>query len=560
MLKNILICSAALALLSSCSNSKSGPHPQLGDLDSRGVYHPLDNETDPDKVENWFTKGPSNHVEGVDAERAYYDFHLNLNAPDVIVAIIDSGVDINHEDLKDRIWINQAEAQGLAGIDDDSNGFIDDIHGWNFLGGHDAQGNNVDVSDERSEATRQLAHLHKLQVTLSSQGKNLSTDDQMLLNQFNQEVTGDRNVAQFQLTNTQSALSAIATQYNLIQNKININFDQLTIEDIQKFSPNTTAETDAKAKILAQLNNNSAQSVQRLQIRAKTLNYSLEYILNENFDPRAQIIHDDPDDFSQTSYGNNDVTGPDALHGTHVAGIIAANRDNGIGIDGIAENAKIMILRAVPNGDEYDKDIYLSVKYAVDNGARVINMSFGKTYSPHKDQLDQIFQYAASKGVVIVHSAGNSAANNDSTPIFPNRFIAHPTIDTEIKTWIEVGASTRYDSSQLVASFSNFGQHSVDIFAPGADIKSTTPGNTYTILSGTSMASPAVTGVVALLMSQKPNLTGEQIRQVLLDSARSRSSLLVESPSTMDFVSFDTLCKTGGVADSYAAIKKILSL
>lgn len=547
------------SLMFACSKDEK-PEPKPNDLDPRGVFHPLDNETDPDKIDNWFTKGPSEKVEGIDIERAYKTLNLNPNAKSIVVAVIDGGFDLKHEDLKGRMWVNEKEAQGLKGIDDDQNGYIDDIHGWNFLGGKDEQGRNTHVNQERLESTRELVRLKKLKSILIATGQGLQKFDQAYYDKLEYEVIGDRTVTRIQIKYTQNAISRVQELFSKLQDQLKIPFNKLTLEAILNFKATTEIEQETKEALIVEFNSSFAKSVERLQLRLSQLQIALETSLNESFNPRAEVIKDNPDDFSSGHYGNNDVTGPDPLHGTHVAGIIAAIRNNGLGINGVSPYAKIMAIRAVPNGDEYDKDIYFAVKYAVDNGAKIINMSFGKRYSPHKTKLDEIFRYAASHGVLLVHASGNYAHNNDKRDNFPNRYQASPYANSELKNWIEVGASSRYSTSAIVANFSNYGKESVDIFAPGFEINSTSPNNTYTVLSGTSMAAPVVAGMLSVLMAQNLNYTPEQIRQVVLRNGRAKSSIQVLKPGTGELVKFGDLSRTGAIVDNYKALERLLAI
>lgn len=548
----------ATTLLFACSKEEK-PNPKPNDLDPRGVFRPLENETDPDKIDNWFTKGPLEKVEGIDAERAFKTLNLNPNAKPIIVAVIDGGIDLNHEDLKGRLWVNQKEVQGLAGVDDDQNGYIDDINGWNFLGGKDPQGRMLHVNLERYESTRELVRLKKLRATLIATGVGLRNFDQEYYEKLEYEVTGDRTVARIQIKYTQDTINRIKELFNNLQAKFNIPFEKLTLEAVESFKAATEAEQEAKEALIVEFNSSFAKSVERIQLRHRQLQQVLETSLNENFNPRAEVIKDNPDDFSNGYYGNNDVTGPDPLHGTHVAGIIAANRNNGLGINGVSPYATIMTIRAVPNGDEYDKDIYFAVKYAVDNGAKIINMSFGKRYSPHKNKLDEIFRYAAQRGVLLVHASGNYAHNNDKGDNYPNRYLESPRTHAEHKNWIEVGASSRYNTSALVANFSNYGKDSVDIFAPGFEINSTAPNNSYTILSGTSMAAPVVSGILSVLMAQNLNYSPEQVHQILLRNGRNKNSMLVIKPGLGELVKFGELSRTGSIVDNYSALEKLLN-
>jgi cell wall-associated protease len=278
----------------------------------------------------------------------------------------------------------------------------------------------------------------------------------------------------------------------------------------------------------------------------------LTYFYNENFNPRT-IVGDNYTNATEKVYGNNDVIGADSSHGTHVSGSIAAVRDNNLGIKGVATNVKIMAVRVVPNGDERDKDVANGIRYAVDNGAKIINMSFGKAFSPYKKVVDEAMKYAASKGVLLVHAAGNSNQNNDIEANFPNRVLKGST--EEVSTWLEIGASSFEKGLNLPADFSNYGKKSVDFFAPGVDILSTTPDNTYDTYSGTSMASPTAAGVAALILSYDSSLDASAVKSLMIDTSRRYPKLQVNLPGTETPVLFSSLSKTGTVVDVLEAVK-----
>jgi subtilisin family serine protease len=280
----------------------------------------------------------------------------------------------------------------------------------------------------------------------------------------------------------------------------------------------------------------------------------LAYNLDPDFDPRP-IVGDDPRNLSERAYGNTDVMGPDARHGSHVAGIIGAVRANAVGVDGIAPAVQLMTIRAVPDGDERDKDIANAIRYAADNGAHIINMSFGKGWSPQKGAVDEAVRYAESKGVLLVHAAGNEGEHIGRKPSFPTPFY---TTGGKANLWIEVGASSWKGGDKLAAEFSNYDAERVDLFAPGVDIYSTVPGG-YERLSGTSMAAPVVTGVAALLMSYFPELTAADVKRVLLASAsRYGSQRVVRPGSESERVPFSQLSVTGGIVNVYDAVKMVL--
>jgi subtilisin family serine protease len=268
---------------------------------------------------------------------------------------------------------------------------------------------------------------------------------------------------------------------------------------------------------------------------------------------RAEIVGDNEADINDRYYGNNDIMAGTPFHGTHVSGIIAAVRDNNKGIQGIADNVRIMMVRAVPDGDEHDKDIALAIRYAVDNGAKVINMSFGKDFSPQKNWVDDAVKYAESKNVLLVHAAGNDGKDIDSAYNFPNATLR--AMHDRAKNWITVGASGDPNAGGLTASFSNYGKEEVDVFAPGVKIYSSVPGGTtYANAQGTSMASPVVAGTAAFLLSYFPRLSAEQVKDVIEKSAQAPADS-VRKPGSDDTVALADICKTGGIINAYEAAK-----
>lgn len=422
---------------------------------------------------NWY----NNEDQGMFTEKAY-KFLKKKKSKTVIVGVIDSGVDIEHEDLKGQIWINEGEIAG-NGIDDDNNGYIDDVHGWNFLGNEKGE----HVNEARLEKTRILAQLSAKYEGIDPNSIDQDEEFKLYL-KVKEEVEAGR--AQFE-------------QYMGM-------IDQLP--------------PDAQEYIRAQM----------------------DYNLNVDFDDRS-LIGDDQNDFSDTQYGNNDVEGPDALHGTHVSGIIGALRGNDLGGDGVAENVKIMVLRAVPNGDEFDKDIALAVRYAVDNGAMVINMSFGKAYSPHQKEVYEAFKYADEKGVLLIHAAGNDAKDIDVEPNYPTSMYNFQT--EPLDHFVTIGASTKNKGAEMVASFSNYGAKGVDVFAPGFEIWNSVPQSEYMNLQGTSMAAPMVAGAAAMLKSYYPSLSMKEIKDALYSSS-------VKYPKVEGFAAKSV---TGGVINIYNAAK-----
>ncbi len=519
--------------------------------------------------EDWFNLNPEEDFrEGESINRLYRELSsfkpLHALTP-ITVAVIDSGVDISHEDLKNNLWKNAGELgldenghdKATNGIDDDNNGYIDDVYGWNFIGGYDLSGKPVHISAETLEKTRLL---RKFTQKLNA-GEKLSEEENLLYTNLKSEIENERTQAQEDLNSLNSGLLDIEKNYPPLEVYFKKSVELLTRADLVSLESTNEEILKARDKILSIFDGLGFPSVfkikQFIEINQDTLNYSL----NVDFDPRSSIVKDNPDDFNDINYGNNDVSGVENDHGTHVAGIIAAQRSNDIGIKGVASHARIMSLRAIPNGDERDKDIALSIRYAANMGARIINMSFGKQYSPDREMVQQAIEYAEQKGVLFIHAAGNEAKNLD---LYKNQNFPTPLKiknSEKISAWIEVGASSGTKGLSLPAIFSNYGQTSVDIFAPGVKIESCVPGNKYAVFSGTSMASPALAGVAALLWSIKPELTALEVRDLILNKGRSYEDLVVKKPSQIGplaQVLFSELSITGKIVDAFESFKELI--
>lgn len=437
---------------------------------------------------------------GISVEKAYQFLkEKNKVAQTVIVAVIDGGADTSHEDLKNILWHNPKEIAN-NGKDDDVNGYVDDIYGWNFLGNKD--GSNVKkASDEKSR----FYHAYKSKFS----GKeidttSLSTEEKYIYNSWKKaeaEINGGEN-DQVEVMMIEATTKALKKHSKIIADEIGK--EDFTVAELEAYEPKSKTVKDSKfiflnAMHLFQVDNDEKNTkiLEELQSELDAKKDEIAAKTTAPKDYRGEIVKDNYADIKDKFYGNNDVTGPDAMHGTHVTGIIAAQRNNGIGINGVADNVKVMELRVVPNGDEYDKDIALAIFYAVDNGAKIINMSFGKSYSPNKRWVDSAFRYAEKKDVLLVHAAGNESTNVDEKPNFPNPFMMME--NYKVKNFINVGASSdlQITSKSIAADFSNYGKENVDVFAPGVKIYSTLPGgNSYGNLQGTSMASPDRKSVV----------------------------------------------------------------
>lgn len=500
----------------------------------------------------------------IESDDTYSTLLNNRQGEVVIVAVIDSGVDIEHEDLADNVWVNADEIPN-NGIDDDKNGYIDDVHGWNFLG--NADGTNV--NGETLEVTRLYASLRGKYE--NAKPELLAKDQLKEYNKFlkyKEEVEEKRSAAQ-------NNLNSINMQRNIVAGMFDGMIEQFgNIVLTQDFLDTTDLQIpaqfkDALGELIGQFQaeNGEAPSFENIKEAVDSemtggLDYytsQANYHYNPDFKSR-DIIGDDYRDQEQMYYGNNDVEGPDAHHGTHVAGIIGAVRNNDIGMNGVAENVRIMSIRTVPDGDEHDKDVANAIRYAVDNGASVINMSFGKGYAWNKQVVDDAVRYAEKKDVLLVHAAGNSAQNNDNTDNFPNdKFKKAKGFlfwkKKAARNWLEVGALSYKTGEDSPATFSNYGANNVDIFAPGVFIYATTPDDTYEPLRGTSMASPVVAGVAAVLRSYFPTLSARQVKEIIMESS-SPQNILVKQPGSGNLVNFGDLSVTGGILNLKSAVTK----
>lgn len=507
--------------------------------------------------ENWFNLDyNADGVRGVSTEKVYQELVKDRKSTTVIVAVIDSGVDSEHEDLKDVMWVNADEIPG-NGIDDDKNGYVDDIHGWNFLGGKDGR----NVNDETLEVTRLYAHYRKLYGDLESTDglSKKQKKEYEVFKKVKKEVEDERNgakaqLASFEMTETMVMGGLKKAKELLGDNELN-----------EDFIGGLGEGSDPSEAMAIRLLQGAAEDGMNLEELEKEIagqiegakNYfqgQVDYFYNPDWNPRPDIIKDDYSNSYEKGYGNSDVKGPDAGHGTHVAGIIGAVRDNNLGMMGVADNVRIMSLRAVPNGDEHDKDVANAIIYAVDNGASVINMSFGKSYGWDKPAVDAAVKYACKKDVLLVHAAGNSNQDNDTASNFPNDRMGKKG-KKMAKNWIEVGALSWKKGEDAPARFSNYGAANVDLFAPGVDIYSTVPDvDAYEANSGTSMASPVCAGVAALLRSYFPELTAVQVKDILMSTVVPVKGD-VKLPGSDEKVKMSELCKTGGVVNAYEAFK-----
>ncbi len=542
-----LIAIASSILLTSCGAPAivSTPIENIDSIPLKNI-----NLTD-SQLKNWGARDlVSDTIPGMSVDKAYNEIIKTKKGQTVIVGVIDSGVDIEHEDLDGVVWTNPKEIKG-NGKDDDNNGYIDDIHGWNFLGTSE---------DENLEYVRIIKKLKPKYA-----GKNLASIAESNRDEYQQYIEAK---AEFEKEYQEAAGNKLQYEQILQQSKIShkavsgaLGKENYTSQELLALEAKTP-EMQQHIAFLSQMfgfldaGDTIPDFIKNLTEGVEHFTEQLNYNLNLDFDGRAPV-GDNVDDITDINYGDNKVMGHDPKkkgikHGTHVAGIIAAERNNGKGMNGVAQNVKIMAIRAVPNGDEYDKDIALAIRYAVNNGAKVINTSFGKYYSTHPEWVREAIQYAESKDVLIVNAAGNEGIDLDQKPVYPNDQIDNA---SEVASnFITVGALNYKYGADLVADFSNYGKSNVDVFAPGVKIWSTTPNNSYEYLQGTSMAAPAVAGVAALIRSYYPKLKASQVKQILIDSGLSTKATVNIGTDTPGISAFSELSKSGKMVNLYNAL------
>ncbi len=500
---------------------------------------------------NWHQLDPATTgFNGISLDKAYTLIKTKkLKSTRVLVAVIDSGIDTLHEDLKPILWTNPKEIPN-NGIDDDHNGYIDDVHGWNFIGGKDGR----NVKEDSYEGARVYNNLKQKWEDKEVDTTTLSASDKAEYATYlkaKDKVVGGVNKEEIAFI--KQLLPKFMAGDSILRKELGK--EEYSGKDLQGFTPKEPSAGRIKDLILSICKQNNSYDITNNQL-IDDINGQLrkaDAAENAPKEYRKEIVGDDETNINDRYYGNKDIMASTPFHGTHCSGIIAAVRNNGKGVEGIADNVRIMMVRAVPDGDEHDKDIANAIRYAVDNGARIISMSFGKDFSPQKQWVDDAFRYAEKKGVLLVHAAGNDAKNVDTADNFPNPVF----IDGKgrASNVITVGASGDLKNGGLTASFSNYGKKEVDVFAPGVSIYSTIPGDTtYGNASGTSMACPVVAGIAALVLEHYPKLTPQELKYVIEKSAVAPSEK-VNIPGTSEKTELSEISKTGGIVNAYEAIK-----
>lgn len=516
----------SLMLLAGCGSTAPILSTPIENIDSTPIK---ERSLTKEELKTWGHKDLiTDTIPGMSVDKAYAEIIKGKKGKKILVAVLDSGIDIDHEDLDGVIWTNSDEIPN-NGKDDDKNGYIDDIHGWNFLGNSYNETleitrivqkgpNHPDYATAKAELEADLEEFTGLKSQMDQIYSRVKQSNEALKAHLKQDVVTMENVNTIKTSN-QELMGHVLLAKNILGSGRFANLNEVVAE---------------------------------IKDNIDTVYERLNYHLNVNFNGRT-IVGDDPYDITDTSYGNNNVkhTVKSESHGTHVAGIIAAERNNGKGVNGVANNVEIMAVRMVPNGDEYDKDVALAIRYAVDNGAKIINTSFGKYFSSNSDWVRDAIAYAAKNDVLIVNAAGNENTNLDIKPVYPNDQVM---TGAEISdTFLTVGAIKNKYGSQIIAGYSNYGQTNVDVFAPGSDIYSTFPENEYKSIGGTSMAAPGVAGVAALVWSQYPKLTAAQVKKIIMQSGLAINREVVVDQKS-DAMPFSKASKTGKIVNAYNAL------
>jgi cell wall-associated protease len=499
---------------------------------------------------NWFAlDAKADGYYGISLNQAY-QFLKGKKSKTVVVTTIDSGIDTAQKDLQPVLWTNVKEKKG-NGKDDDKNGFIDDIHGWNFIGGPDGK---CDCK-ETSEEVREYERLKPKYFTATA---STATDKKEYTYWLHVKHLRDSTVnkADSELKQLTPIMSALVETSAIIKRKLNLKGDQsFTLADVNRIKATNDTLRDVKYMWTTTLSA-AGENANNVKILKDYTDYvtKLNNDVNPDLDMRKRTVGDNPDLLNDKPYGNNQLKMDQSFHGTMVAGFIGAARGNGYGIDGVADNVRIMSVVASPDGDEYDKDVANAIYYAVNNGAKIINMSFGKKLSPHKDWVDAAFKYAAAHDVLLVLASGNDSQNVDDNQDFPNDTFADGSA-TDADNVINVGASGMKADDVLAADFSNYGKKNVDVFAPGVQVTSVTVNAETETEDGTSFSSPITAGVAALVLEYFPDLSARQLKQVIMQSAHPLNGIMVNKPGTKEHVDFTTLSKSGGIVNAYEAVQ-----
>jgi cell wall-associated protease len=511
--------------------------------------------------QNWHWKDYNNDsVHGISLFKAYQSLALLPNKPNnIIVAVMDGGIDTNHQVLKTKLWNNLKEIPN-NGIDDDKNGYIDDLHGWNFLGNKNGQNINK-AADEKSRIYHKYKSTYDIQNIDSSRWTKVEKKQYEIWKQAALEIEfSEEDAANLQYL--KMATNAIQKLGNIIIKELNDS--NFTLNQLEPFQPVGKLALEAKlayfrtARLLGFDNETGYKELigdLKEYIEGKDKAANAKTVPPEPI--RANIIKDQYENLSDRNYGNNDITGPNAKHGTHVAGLVASIPDSNWKVNALYPAIQIMGIRVVPDGDEYDKDIALGIRYAVDNGAKIINMSFGKSFSPEQIWVDSAIRYAAKKDVLIIHSAGNEYYNLDTKSVYPNPYSSYLN-DTAYNVLTVAASSDQNLNGSILTDFSNFGPKIVDVLSPGNKIYSTLPGtNQYGYLQGTSMAAPIVSHIAAMIRSYFPALTAVEVKKIIMQSVwkPTDASTSYAIPQKEESKNLNEIAAAGGIVNAANAIE-----
>jgi cell wall-associated protease len=511
--------------------------------------------------ENWsHLDSDKDKIYGISLQKLYNENIIKNNSNSLIVAIIDTQIDLNQEDLKGKIWVNTKEIPDNK-IDDDKNGYIDDINGWNFVG----KPNGGYFSYGNFEYTRVV----KRWDSYFKNKKYVSEDSLIVFEEYKSaQAKLDKSIKYY--IGWKKSLDFRINHYKIVEDTINYFFPKkdYTIAKLdslyQKYKINDKTFKQRRDDNDLDLGSLIYYKKTDLEMGDKTIedligpSNQFDSIINKNLNVNfvdRDMIQDNPTKLEK-GYGNNQLNLYKNLnyHSTVVSGVIAGNRNNNIGIKGFHDNIKIMPLSTSISGDEHDKDIANAIYYAVDNGAKIINMSFGKEFSLEKKWTFDAYKYAEDHNVLIVHISGNDKFDIDKNPYYPNDndYVNKKEV---VGNFINVGSISKRTDSTMVSKFSNYGKENVDIFAPGEEIYVAKPNNEYGYDSGTSLAGPMVSGTAALIWLYYPKLTVKQVKDIILESGVSIDKMVVKPGTKDEMVPFADLCKTGKVLNAYNAMQ-----
>ncbi|WP_445455707.1 S8 family peptidase [Flavobacterium sp. HNIBRBA15423] len=485
----------------------------------------------------------------------------------IVIAVLDTQIDTNHEDLQDQFWVNIDEIPNNT-IDDDNNGYIDDVNGWNFLG--TKSGNYIvwanfeyvrfirdwkekfegkkkeDVEDKDLENFK----IYSRCIAVLNYKKKYYENNQKSLDYDIFIYPKAKDTLKYYFPNEDYNYEKLANLYNKVKG-----------DDKRTYSDMLNNKDEDFLALVYNFYSNYASNITSLEIlQDKKIQTDSILKKNLNIDYNERVFIGDNPNILEKGYGNNKINAKIKeirsfnTHSTEVSSIMASIRSNGLGSDGFSNNIKIMPLTISASGDEHDKDIAMAIYYAVDNGAKVINMSFGKDFSLHKEWVFEAMQYAENKNVLLVHCSSNDSRDIDRYHDYPND-IGYNKLPEVVDNFISVGSISKRTDSTMVSSFSNYGKKNVDIFAPGEEIYVAIPDNQYKYDSGTSLAAPMVSGTAALIWLYYPNLTVQEVKNIILESGVTIDKMVIKPGTKDEMVHFSELCKTGKILNTYNAMK-----